>query len=169
MSDRFYMDVHVPFAITAELKLRGVDVLTSQVDSTTQLEDAALLARATDLRARVVLARSGLAQVRKPVADEREGLRRCDLRTPIACQHRPVRRGSGIDRERDRPGGMGQSRGISAALTDAVRHRALNFLRERLRSLARGRHDAAESQVDGHLSVDVPRVADREVDDARTR
>ena len=32
-----------------ELKLRGVDVLTSQVDSATQLEDAALLARATDL------------------------------------------------------------------------------------------------------------------------
>ncbi len=47
MSVRFYADVHVPFAITGELELRGVDVLTSQADGTTQVDDAQLLARAT--------------------------------------------------------------------------------------------------------------------------
>jgi len=44
-----YMDVHVPAAITRGLLLRGVDVLTAQVDGTTALEDPALLDRATAL------------------------------------------------------------------------------------------------------------------------
>ena len=43
------MDVHVPAAITRGLRLRGVDVLTAQADGTTQLADAELLARATEL------------------------------------------------------------------------------------------------------------------------
>jgi hypothetical protein len=42
-----YMDVHVPAAITRALVLRGVDVLTAQLDGTTRLDDAALLDRAT--------------------------------------------------------------------------------------------------------------------------
>jgi len=33
-----YMDVHVPAAITRGLLLRGVDVLTAQIDGTTELE-----------------------------------------------------------------------------------------------------------------------------------
>ncbi len=49
MSVRFYADVHVPFAISVELQVRGVDILTAQADRTTQLDDPALLARATDL------------------------------------------------------------------------------------------------------------------------
>ncbi|MGH9432611.1 MAG: DUF5615 family PIN-like protein [Terriglobia bacterium] len=48
MSLRLYMDVHVPFAITAELRLRGVDVLTAQEDKAGQLKDPELLDRATD-------------------------------------------------------------------------------------------------------------------------
>jgi hypothetical protein len=43
------MDVHVPAAITRGLLLRGVDVLTAQLDGTTQLDDSALLDRATEL------------------------------------------------------------------------------------------------------------------------
>lgn len=43
------MDVHVPAAITRGLLLRGVDVITSQLDGTTQLEDPDLLDRATML------------------------------------------------------------------------------------------------------------------------
>jgi hypothetical protein len=43
------MDVHVPAAITRGLLLRGVDVLTAQLDGTTQLDDAGLLDRATSL------------------------------------------------------------------------------------------------------------------------
>jgi hypothetical protein len=34
-----YMDVHVPGAITEGLRLRGVEVLTSQVDGTSRLSD----------------------------------------------------------------------------------------------------------------------------------
>ena len=49
LSVRFYADVHVPFAISVELQVRGVDILTAQADRTTQLDDPALLARATDL------------------------------------------------------------------------------------------------------------------------
>ncbi len=43
------MDVHVPAAITRGLLLRGVDVLTAQLDGTTELEDPELLDRATEL------------------------------------------------------------------------------------------------------------------------
>ncbi len=43
------MDVHVPAAITRGLLLRGVDVLTAQLDETAQLDDASLLDRATRL------------------------------------------------------------------------------------------------------------------------
>jgi hypothetical protein len=44
-----YMDVHVPQAITDQLRRRGVDVLTSKDDGTNELEDDALLVRATAL------------------------------------------------------------------------------------------------------------------------
>ena len=44
-----YLDVHVPAAIAAELRRRGVDVLTAQEDSTTELDDDDLLIRASSL------------------------------------------------------------------------------------------------------------------------
>ncbi len=43
------MDVHVPFAITTELRLRAVDVLTAQEDGAGELEDSNLLDRASAL------------------------------------------------------------------------------------------------------------------------
>jgi hypothetical protein len=43
------MDVHVPAAITRGLLLRGADVLTTQLDGTTELEDPELLDRASAL------------------------------------------------------------------------------------------------------------------------
>ena len=43
------MDVHVPFAITVELRLREVDVLTAQTDNSTRLDDPPLLDRATEV------------------------------------------------------------------------------------------------------------------------
>ena len=46
---RLYMDVHVPDAITQGLRARGVDVRTSQEDSTRRLPDPELLDRATAL------------------------------------------------------------------------------------------------------------------------
>ena len=49
MSVSFYMDVHVPYAITTELRLRGVDVLTAQEDGAARQNDARLLDRALAL------------------------------------------------------------------------------------------------------------------------
>lgn len=49
MSVAFYMDEHVPFAITAGLTLRGVDVLTVQEDNYQQAEDPVVLDRAMTL------------------------------------------------------------------------------------------------------------------------
>ena len=49
MAIALYMDVHIPLAITIELQRRGIDVLTSQQDSTTTMPDDELLDRATQL------------------------------------------------------------------------------------------------------------------------
>ncbi len=49
MALAFYMDVHVPSAVTAGLRRRGVDVVTSQEDGTHESSDEALLQRATEL------------------------------------------------------------------------------------------------------------------------
>ncbi len=45
-----YMDHHVPRAITAGLRSRGVDVLTACEDKTHEMEDPALLDRAGKLK-----------------------------------------------------------------------------------------------------------------------
>ena len=45
-----YMDVHVPQAITDQLRLRGVDVITAQEDGSAELHDDVLLLRAMQLR-----------------------------------------------------------------------------------------------------------------------
>lgn len=49
MSVAFYMDEHVPRAISVGLRLRGVDVLTAQEDGLRNTPDADLLDRATAL------------------------------------------------------------------------------------------------------------------------
>ena len=46
MSVAFYMDEHVPRAISVGLRLRGVDVLTAQEDGLRNTPDAVLLDRA---------------------------------------------------------------------------------------------------------------------------
>ena len=45
----FYMDVHVPRAITEQLRLRGVDVLAAAEEGTTRLPDDELLRVASSL------------------------------------------------------------------------------------------------------------------------
>lgn len=49
MSVALYMDVHVPQAITEQLRRRGVDVLTAIEDNSAELTDDALLERAGSL------------------------------------------------------------------------------------------------------------------------
>ena len=49
MGIKYYMDVHVPAAITEGLRRRGLNVLTSQEDGTREADDEDLLTRATDL------------------------------------------------------------------------------------------------------------------------
>jgi hypothetical protein len=46
MAVRLYMDVHVPLAITEQLRSRGVDVLRAAEDGADELEDDKLLERA---------------------------------------------------------------------------------------------------------------------------
>jgi hypothetical protein len=53
MAVPLYMDVHVPQAISDQLRRRGVDVLTAIDDGREEDSDAALLARATE-RGRVI-------------------------------------------------------------------------------------------------------------------
>lgn len=49
MIPAFFMDVHVPRAVTVALRLRGIDVLTAQEDGSAELDDPRLLQRATEL------------------------------------------------------------------------------------------------------------------------
>ncbi len=49
MAIALYMDVHVPQAITDQLRRRGVDVLTAIEDTSAELADEALLERASSL------------------------------------------------------------------------------------------------------------------------
>jgi predicted nuclease of predicted toxin-antitoxin system len=46
---KFYMDVHIPATITAGLRRRNIDALTSQEDGTREVDDVSLLQRATEL------------------------------------------------------------------------------------------------------------------------
>jgi hypothetical protein len=49
MAVALYMDVHVPWAITDQLRRRGVDVLTAIEDRAGELSDSDLLQRADQL------------------------------------------------------------------------------------------------------------------------
>ena len=49
MAIAYYMDHHVPRAITVGLRLRGIDVLTAYEDGASEWDDAALLDRADEL------------------------------------------------------------------------------------------------------------------------
>ncbi len=46
---RLYMDQQVPRAITAQLRVRGINVVTAYEDGTSTLDDPPLLDRATEL------------------------------------------------------------------------------------------------------------------------
>jgi len=50
MALAYYMDVHVPAAITQGLRRRGIEVITSQEDGTREVSDEELLTRATELQ-----------------------------------------------------------------------------------------------------------------------
>ena len=49
MAIALYMNHHVPRAVTVGLRLRGVDVITAQEDSASDLDDPELLDRAGEL------------------------------------------------------------------------------------------------------------------------
>ena len=49
MAQALYMDVHIPKPITVGLRFRGASVLTAQEDKAAELDDAALLDRASSL------------------------------------------------------------------------------------------------------------------------
>jgi hypothetical protein len=64
------MDVHVALAITEQLRMRDVDVLTSQTDNATRLDDSPLLDRATEL-GRILFSRD--KDLLKLAADRQRG------------------------------------------------------------------------------------------------
>lgn len=76
------MDVHIPFAITAQLRLRQIDVLTAQEDSTRRLEDAELLDRSTELQRVLVSQDIDLLRITGLRNSERRQLRGLDLFAP---------------------------------------------------------------------------------------
>jgi hypothetical protein len=49
MAVRFYMDHHVPVAVSTQLRRRGVDVLTAYEDGRAAEDDPKLLERSTEL------------------------------------------------------------------------------------------------------------------------
>jgi len=50
LSVQLYMDENVRRAVTAGLRLRGIDVITAQEDGSATLDDPKLMDRATELR-----------------------------------------------------------------------------------------------------------------------
>jgi predicted nuclease of predicted toxin-antitoxin system len=72
MALAIYMDHHVPKAITNGLRLRGVDVLTAYEDGSNEIDDAALLDRASTLK-RVLFTQDDdfLRETGKRVRDQR--------------------------------------------------------------------------------------------------
>ena len=69
------MDVHIPWAITTELRLRGVNVVTAQEDGASQFKDPILLDRA---------AAQGRVLVTQDADFLREAARRHDQSIPFA-------------------------------------------------------------------------------------
>lgn len=92
MAIAFYMDHNVPRQITQGLRLRNVDVITAHEDGTQQLNDAALLDRATQLN-RVLFSRDDdllvLARQRQKAGEHFSGVvyGSC-LCSPTACLDR---------------------------------------------------------------------------------
>jgi len=66
----FYMDHHVPRAITLGLRLREADVITAYEDGTSELDDTGLLDRAGEL-GRVLFTRDDDLSLRRQVDKER--------------------------------------------------------------------------------------------------
>jgi len=82
----FYMDHHVPRAITFGLRVRKVEVLTAYEDGTSELDDAALLDRASE-SGRVLFTRDDdlLSEATKR---QREGIPFQELFTPTNSRFR---------------------------------------------------------------------------------
>lgn len=59
----FYMDVHLPEAVTSALRRRDVEILTSQADNTRTWDDEALLSWATELKRILVTQDSDLLRI----------------------------------------------------------------------------------------------------------
>ena len=90
MALTFYMDHHVPRAITVGLRLRGIDVLTAYEDDRSELDDPQLLDRATELK-RVLFTQDDdlLAEAARRQKADTFFLWRY-LRPSTACVHRDL-------------------------------------------------------------------------------
>lgn len=92
-----YMDHHVPRAITSGLRLRGVEVMTSYEDGTSELDDAGLLDRARELGP-VLFTRDDDLLVEATRRQRRDFVLRPRVCSSTPCVCRQVRRGFGTHR-----------------------------------------------------------------------
>ncbi|MCZ7670648.1 MAG: DUF5615 family PIN-like protein [Chloroflexi bacterium] len=84
MTLAFYMDQHVPRAITVGLRLRGIDVLTAYEDNRSELNDPDLLDRASELN-RVLFTQDDDLLVWKPLSVKRKtSFLRSHIRAPTS-------------------------------------------------------------------------------------
>jgi hypothetical protein len=108
------MDVHVPFAVTVALRLRGVDVLTAQDDGAGPYSDPSLLDRATGA-GRVLFSQvDDLLREAKSRQVSGKPFARV-ICAPTQCNHRPVRGRPRTDRRCLGIGGVGQPCRVPAA------------------------------------------------------
>lgn len=77
MPVKFYMDVHIPFAVAEQLRIRGVDVLTATEEGTNTLEDDELLELASSTNRMVMTFDEGFRLMAEDW--QREGRAFCGL------------------------------------------------------------------------------------------
>lgn len=120
MAAGLYMDVHVQSAITRGLRLRGLDVLTTQEDETTEWPDDALLDRVAELDC-IMFKDDDFLREATPSPEDPGAVRQRCLRAPAGGHDWPVRARPRIDRQDLRAGRPARAHTLPAALTPPQR------------------------------------------------
>ena len=113
------MDHHVPSAITAGLRKRGVDVLTAEEDGSARLDDDPLLNRATSLGRVLFSQDQDLLAIAHWRLANRPGFLWRRVRAPARYFHWPSRSRFGVDCQNPRPGRYAEPGRVSPLLLTA--------------------------------------------------
>jgi len=93
MAVALYMDVHVPWPITDQLRRRGIDVLTAVEDDANLLSDEELLRHATELNRLLFTQDIGFKNACRNLAASGQGIRGACFWPSITRFDRAVRQG----------------------------------------------------------------------------